>query len=409
MRANGSYRERARASASTKTTVLSLAWLLVCHQATVVPSLAQTPSIARDEIVSSASQVTVRSNPSGHMIVIDGSRVQKTTPAALDLDPGLYLIAVEAPGYEPLEHELRVGAGQRVSANFVLLKSPPVQPTPAELMARTRQGSTSPTDPNGPGSAEHRRYVAMIQAENSACAECHSGIETIQSKGLHNTLRCSECHTDSEKHKIDVRPIGPIETPRGGRVQALCENCHTRSKSGSRTASMTKVDMPQHLEEKRVRLDNPCDQCHHVHAPQKWVFESRDMARLPQLARSLPPLNEEIAEQTREDFMNASEVFAVVPLSLGLIGYTAFRNSENYPSQELTLSGIALVGGSWLLGKVFYRRRLESIREINLERAAANERAKEYNAQLERELANYYSEVARWSLEAEGRGVVVVR
>jgi hypothetical protein len=409
MWATGSYRHRVRGSVSAKAAILSVAWLILSIQGAVGPSLAQTPSVARDEVVASSAHVTVRSDPSGQAIIVDGSRQQASTPAVLDLGPGQYTISIEASGYEPLEHDLTLGSGQRFSLMFVLLKTPPVQPSPAELMAKTRQSDTTPIDPNGPGSAEQRRYVAMIQAENDACAECHSEIKSIQSKGLHNTLRCSECHGDYDKHTKDEDEIGPIEVPRGGGVQVLCEACHTRDKSNSRTAHMTKVDMPEHLEEKRVRLDNLCEQCHHVHAPQKWVFESREIAGLPQLARSLPPLNEEIAEQTKEQFTTATEIFAVVPLSLGLIGYLAFRNNEDYPSQELTLAGLALVGGTWLLGKVFYRRHVESIRQINIERAAANDRAQEYNTRLERELANYYTEVARWSLEAEGRGIVVVQ
>ena len=68
-----------------------------------------------------------------------------------------------------------------------------------------------------------------------------------------------------------------------------------------------------------------------------------------------------------------------------------------------------LVAGSYILGKVFKARKLESIRTINKERAATNARANKFNDKVQTGMANYFEALMRWEGRSEGRGRVVVR
>ena len=133
------------------------------------------------------------------------------------------------------------------------------------------------------------------------------------------------------------------------------------------------------------------------------------MVGLPELLRTLPPVPDSAADGTKDRYHSLMETFAVVPLSLGVIGKIAFTEDHAYPSNELLIAGVTLVAGSYVLGKIFYARELKKIHQLNVERERANARAVELNDKVEQEMARYYREVSAWVVESDGRGLVVVR
>jgi hypothetical protein len=346
------------------------------------------------------------SDPGGLPIAIDGSRITESTPTTLELRPGQYSVTIETVGYEPLSHKLVVSAGERVMLEFILMKEPPVQPTTAELRALVFEDDLVGAGNNSAAAIEARKAVSRVREGNDACGECHPSIATIQARGLHQTISCVECHDDSSKHVRDGEVIGVMSVARGASGEVLCLHCHGGADSQQ---AATIVILPEHLQEKRVDLDTRCNQCHHVHAPQKWVFEAREMVGLPELLRTLPPVPDSAADGTKERYEALMETFAIVPLSLGVIGKLAFTEDNAYPSDELLISGVVLVAASYVLGKIFYARDIRNIHKLNAERERANARAVELNERVEQEMARYYREVSAWVTDSEGRGQVNVR
>jgi hypothetical protein len=288
------------------------------------------------------------------------------------------------------------------------MEEPPVQPTTAELRALVFEDDLDGTGDNSASAIAMRKAVSKVREGNDACGECHPLIAKIQAKGLHQTIACTECHDDYSKHVKNGEVIGVMSVARGASGEVLCLHCHGGTDDGSQQAA-TIVILPEHLQEKRVDLDTRCNQCHHVNAPQKWVFESREMVGLPELLRTLPPVPDSAADGVKERYHTLMETFAVVPLSLGVIGKIAFTEDHAYPSNELLISGAVLVSVSYFLGKFFYARELSNIHKLNVERERANARAGELNERVEQEMARYYREVSAWVTESEGRGQVVVR
>ena len=64
---------------------------------------------------------------------------------------------------------------------------------------------------------------------------------------------------------------------RGEEIRHLCLRCHNKIIRARPKESIKMVQMPQHLEEKKVRTEHNCNQCHHVHDPMKWIIEAKQI------------------------------------------------------------------------------------------------------------------------------------
>lgn len=94
-----------------------------------VPGLAEQTSIPKAE----SSLVTVTSDPDSALVNVDEKTATEATPVDLILDSGVYQLEVIKEGYEPLTHELKLLAGRRLSARFILKSFPPL-PVAAESL-----------------------------------------------------------------------------------------------------------------------------------------------------------------------------------------------------------------------------------------------------------------------------------
>lgn len=139
------------------------------------------------------------------------------------------------------------------------------------------------------GADGHYRPGAVVEeagrlARNmttDSCLECHPLIRKLHTAGTHKTISCEVCHGAYADHVKDDLLVGVMPVVRGDDIRPLCLRCHQKVMRASHPAAIKVVDLPEHLDQKKVRPVHICDQCHHVHAPLKWVLEAREMMGLP--------------------------------------------------------------------------------------------------------------------------------
>ncbi len=382
----------------TRHVLLAACFLMVAETAPL--PAAGREQAGSDALPAGAARIVVYSDPGGKPVRLDGRIVAGSTPAELDVAPGQHTLQVNAEGYQPLDHTLKVAAGQTVELKFILLETPPQPPDPAELRAQAEKLATG-------GTTLEMEDEAVVR-ERDSCLECHPRIPRIQAEGVHRGVSCERCHDAPGVHVADGRVIGAMPVISGQGVPVLCLTCHDQDRKGDPGITVRRIDPAAHLREKEVRPRTACDQCHQVHAPMMWVHQARDMVGLPPLVKTVPLLEEGIADKARSRFNSLAQTFLIFPLASGLIGITAFRDDPNYPSQEVFLSGLALVAGSYLAGKMVYHRKLQEVRAINEEREILNRQAKDFGLRLARARAEYDRRLAAWQDASEGRGQVEI-
>lgn len=391
-----------RTNRKRKAVVLCAAWGLLLVQGFALPALGQDPSDGNEPVSSNMARVVVTSSPTGQTIILDGHRLDATTPAEVEVHPGRVHLTVNAEGYQPLSHEMTVVVGDHLELNFILLKTPPMPPTPEELRALA-----PPFGADDPDS----RYWAEAgprQMANESCRDCHPSILNLHAQGEHRTLSCEDCHSKLSEHVQDDKVTGVMFVISGEGIQPLCMTCHDRNNRNRTRDPARTVVLPGHLRDLRVRDENRCEDCHHVHDPMKWVHEAREMVGVPEKMASIPMMDEKLAYEKQEGFNSYAETFLVFPLVPGFLGMVAFSDSDEFPAEELFYSGLALVAVSYILGKMAYSRELTHIRDINQERTASNLQVKEYNLKVKKAMSDYHTAIILWESESQGRGVVVV-
>ena len=120
---------------------------------------------------------------------------------------------------------------------------------------------------------------------NDSCLACHPHIKEMHLSGIHKTVSCEFCHGPYADHIRDNKKIGALPVKRGTEITTLCLRCHNQIIRARPKESIKMISMPRHLEEKHVRTDHVCDQCHNVHAPMMYVNAAREITGLQQEAK----------------------------------------------------------------------------------------------------------------------------
>lgn len=120
---------------------------------------------------------------------------------------------------------------------------------------------------------------------NDSCLACHPYIKEMHLGGIHKTVSCEFCHGPYADHVKDGKKIAALPIKHGEEIKSLCLRCHNRIIRARPKESIKMISMPQHLEEKHVRTDHVCDQCHNVHAPMMYVKAAREIIGLQQEAK----------------------------------------------------------------------------------------------------------------------------
>ena len=124
---------------------------------------------------------------------------------------------------------------------------------------------------------EDQKNIAIRLQTNESCFQCHKPIRRIHKAGVHKTVSCEVCHGPYGDHVENGKKIGTLPVKRGQEIIPLCLRCHNQVIQARPRESIKMVGMPQHLQEKNVRIDHTCGQCHMVHDPLLWINQAKEM------------------------------------------------------------------------------------------------------------------------------------
>lgn len=134
-----------------------------------------------------------------------------------------------------------------------------------------------------PGAVEDEANRLARNMSNESCLDCHRYIKNLHFESTHKDVACETCHGAFADHVQDDAAYATMPVIRGEDIQPLCLRCHQQIVQAMPPESIKLMALPEHLEKKKVRLTHDCNQCHHVHAPLKWVYESREFMGLPRV------------------------------------------------------------------------------------------------------------------------------
>ena len=122
-----------------------------------------------------------------------------------------------------------------------------------------------------------------------------------------------------------------------------------------------------------------------------------------------PMLSTKLADKVRRNYYSLSETFFVFPFCQGLLAKIVVDDSQQESANALLLSGIVLSGGTYLLGRIFSKKKLNYVFAENERRTVNNmlaDQTKIDNDKILRDknLENYRN----WTSENSDRGVVIV-
>ncbi len=128
--------------------------------------------------------------------------------------------------------------------------------------------------------------VPIRHGTNDSCFKCHSYEAKTHKKGHHKTISCEFCHGTWADHVDKGKKIGALPVKKEKEITTLCLRCHnTEIKARSEEVIKT-VAMPNHLKDQNVKLTHNCNQCHHVHAPLKYIIRAKQITGLVEEAGS---------------------------------------------------------------------------------------------------------------------------
>ena len=115
---------------------------------------------------------------------------------------------------------------------------------------------------------------------NASCYSCHAFEAGIHQAGLHKTISCEFCHGPYADHVDGKKKIGTLPVKTGEEITTLCLRCHNTEIKARPEQVIKTVAMPEHLKSQQVKLSHTCNQCHHVHAPLKYIIRAKEITGL---------------------------------------------------------------------------------------------------------------------------------
>lgn len=124
---------------------------------------------------------------------------------------------------------------------------------------------------------EEAAMVEVRHGTNASCLACHRFEAGIHLAGKHRSISCEFCHGSYADHVKDGKKIGTLPVKKEKEINALCLRCHNRAIEARPGEVIKTVVMPAHLEEQKVKTTHLCSQCHHVHAPLKYINRAKQI------------------------------------------------------------------------------------------------------------------------------------
>jgi predicted nucleic-acid-binding Zn-ribbon protein len=119
--------------------------------------------------------------------------------------------------------------------------------------------------------------IPIRHGTNASCFSCHPFEAKIHRAGLHKTISCEFCHGPYADHVTNGKVAGKLPVKTGRDITTLCLRCHnTEIRARSKKVIKT-VALPDHLKVQHVKTTHTCNQCHHVHAPLKYINRAKQI------------------------------------------------------------------------------------------------------------------------------------
>lgn len=135
----------------------------------------------------------------------------------------------------------------------------------------------------GPYRADAIREAAQVpirHGTNAPCFNCHLYEAKIHKNGRHQTISCEFCHGTFADHIADNKKIGTLPVKKEKEITTLCLRCHNTEIKARHEEVIKTVAMPDHLKNQNVKITHTCNQCHHVHAPLKYIIRAKQITGL---------------------------------------------------------------------------------------------------------------------------------
>ena len=124
---------------------------------------------------------------------------------------------------------------------------------------------------------EEEANIEIRHWTNAPCFSCHAYEANIHLNGRHKTISCEFCHGPYADHITNGKKTGTLPVKKGEDIKTLCLRCHNRAIQARPEAVIKTVTMPEHLKDQKVKLTHTCNQCHHVHAPLKYINRAKQI------------------------------------------------------------------------------------------------------------------------------------
>lgn len=135
----------------------------------------------------------------------------------------------------------------------------------------------------GPYRADAIAEAALVpirHGTNASCFKCHAFEAQIHKKGRHQTISCEFCHGTYADHVENDKKTGTLPVKKEKEITTLCLRCHNTEIVARKEEVIKTVAMPNHLKDQNVKLTHNCNQCHHVHAPLKYIIQAKQIIGL---------------------------------------------------------------------------------------------------------------------------------
>jgi len=112
---------------------------------------------------------------------------------------------------------------------------------------------------------------------NTSCFSCHAWEAQIHLEGKHKSISCEFCHGAYADHVREDKKFAALPVKRDQEIVTLCMRCHNSAITARPHDVIKTVVLPGHLEEQKVKPTHTCNQCHHQHAPLKYINRAKAM------------------------------------------------------------------------------------------------------------------------------------
>jgi len=124
---------------------------------------------------------------------------------------------------------------------------------------------------------EDEATVEIRHWTNASCLSCHPFEAKIHLSGNHKTISCEFCHGPYADHIRDGKKVAALPVKQGEEIKVLCLRCHNKAVHARPKDIIKTVVMPDHLKTQNVKLTHICNQCHHQHAPLRYINRAKKM------------------------------------------------------------------------------------------------------------------------------------